>query len=145
MLPHNKQRALSVYSLLILFVLLTGCQSAPIADFAPDPIHVIEVDANEAVLADAGSPLIISTDSSVVWLNSSDDTLMKIKVLGFFDDSDALEQCFETRSDCATLRDVLSPGDAASLCFPTPGVYHYSVNGPDQPRRGRIVVREFEG
>ena len=144
MLSPYRQSGLGLLALIVL-ALLTGCRSAPVVDFAPDPIHVIEVDGAQAAEGAEEAAVVITTHSSVVWLNSSAETLMKIKVLGFFDENDAVEHCFETRSECATLRDVLSPGDAASLRFPTPGIYYYSVNGPDQPVRGRIVVRDYAG
>lgn len=133
------------YGLLATCVLfMIGCQSAPTVDLEPDPLHIIEVtDATPIERA----PLEIGADEDVVWLNASEVDVMKVEVLGFFTEetleaSNPAAPCFEAHDNRATTREVLAPGDAACLRFPMPGVYRYSVNGPDQPIQGQIIVRQ---
>lgn len=150
MIPRTQTAYGRLLILIVLLAALGACRSAPLVDYRPEPIHVIEIgdvrtDSDEPL---AARTLLIEARQNVIWLNTSSDTRLRIEVVGSFDEpsiaipADRAEACFEVTADGAHTRDALAPGDAAALRFAAPGIYRYRVMGTDPPVEGRIIVRE---
>ncbi len=149
MTPAIRPASCRFLILILLLAALGACRSAPLADYRPEPIHVIEIGD---VLSDSSEPiaartLLIEARQSVIWLNTSSDARLRIDIAGSFDEPGIVPDerdvtCFDVTADRAVTRDALAPGDAAALRFGAPGIYRYRILGPDQPVEGRIIVRE---
>jgi len=130
----------STIGLATLAALLTACRSAPHERLEPRPIHVIEVSDR----APEPDRIVVTADDDIVWWNGTGTSDIRVVVAGYFDPAEAPSPhaCFRFEDDEARTWRAVAPGDAVTLRLTCPGIYEYTVHGPQGPILGDIVVRD---